>query len=255
MESSAASLSAIRRHPPRRGWSESPYRPGHLRLMGYARGTFLTRVDKTRIERDAIEHDAVARAEAVMSRTGSRKPGTKGATVARWASQRLSLTLCVSEQGIERIERYAGNNPNDAWLFPETDAALPELETVRPLGRRVAYELSQALSGRPVELRVPWVPDCPRWWLAFYKEICRFRPGKRTDLPTGIIVEGKYRERSHLVPAIRKCPLLPLVPVQRIGTIEGKVVRFPWGRRWQEHLLRQERKGTRIKRLHIREGD
>lgn len=178
----------------------------------------------------------------MASQKESREYGKADATISRWTLDLLSLLVSLTFRGVQRIRYDTDHIPGQQFFWEGIEEKLPELETSKPFGPRLAHELSQAMSGRPVESRVPWVAKCPRWQVELFEHVRRLPPGRTTEIPGSLQLGGKYRDRKKVASALRTCPFVPLVPTHRLSTVGNQSVRFPWGESWRRYLLQQERR-------------
>ena len=168
-----------------------------------------------------------------------------GGVVASWIHDPLALLSHLTSRGVQKIVLDEDHAAGQMFFWDGARAEYPPLEKAEPHGPQLARELSQALSGQLFEPQVPWTPECPRWHLELYEYVRQLPPGQITELPESLIVDGKYRDRRAIAGALRKCPLVPLVPLHRICGTGKRAVHFPWGTGWQEILLRTEKKAAR----------
>ena len=161
-----------------------------------------------------------------------------GVITARWTSASLSLLVSVTPRGVCSISLDKDFVPGQTYLWAGIEPEYADLVTVEPFGAQLAHELDQALSGRLAESKVPWVPTVPPWHRELYGYVCRLAPGRLTLLPDSLNLDGEYRLEREMVAALRRCPLVPLVPLHRVAATEP--IAFPWGEGWGSTLLQRE---------------
>lgn len=168
-----------------------------------------------------------------------KNPGT---LVARWTHAAISLLVGITSRGVRSITLDSKFVPGQEFFWTGIEPVYADLTTVEPFGTQLADELDQALSGQLVKSKVPWVSGGPPWHLELYRYVCGFASGQVTILPDSLNLDGEYRQQREMVIALRKCALVPLVPLHRVATTTDPMV-FPWGDKWRSFLLRRERRG------------
>ncbi len=160
-------------------------------------------------------------------------------TLARWTRNSLSLIVRLSGRGVHSIslENY---DPQQKLLWSDIGVPVVDLAAVTPFGPDLAAELAVAIEGRPFTPTVPWVSDGPPWHTEVYRELLRLPRGRLTDV-FAVVPGYKLRQtRPAILRIIRRCPLVPVVPVHRAAN-GNRPLPFPWKRRWRDYLLDQER--------------
>lgn len=175
-----------------------------------------------------------------MARKGKGKnPGT---IVARRTHTAISLLVSMTPRGVRSITIDSEFVPGQEYFWTGIEPVYANLATVEPFGAQLADELNQALSGQLMESKVPWIPGGPPWHLELYRYVCRLAPGQVTLLPDRLRLDSEYRQQREMVIALRKCALVPLVPLHRVATAADPIA-FPWGDGWRSLLLRREGHG------------
>lgn len=173
-----------------------------------------------------------------MARKGTTKrPGT---IVARWTQADLSLLVGMTPRVVRSIALDRTFLPGQRYLWIGIEPIYADLATVEPFGAELAEELSQAVSGRLHESKVPWGHSGPHWHRELYQYVCQFAPGQVTLLPDSLNLDGEYRLQREMIMALQNCALVPLVPLHRVATTTGPIA-FPWGETWASLLLRREK--------------